>query len=82
MPEEIAILFALTLGAGTLITLSWMVMRFFERRRGVGVELEDPATMHQLDEMRSRLESVEERLDFAERLLAQQRDRRAIEGGQ
>jgi hypothetical protein len=82
VPEEVAILFGLSLGAGTLLTFTWMVMRFLERRRDAGVPLEDPATAHQLDEMRSRLESVEERLDFAERLLAQQRDRRAIEGGQ
>lgn len=82
MPEEIAILFALTLGAGTLITLAWMVMRFFERRRAGVAPVEDPATLHLLDDMRVRLEAVEERLDFTERLLAQQRERRPIEGGQ
>jgi len=82
MPEEVAILFGLSLVAGTLLTLTWMVMRFFERRRAGGAPVEDPATMHLLDDMRVRLEAVEERLDFAERLLAQQRERRPIEGGQ
>jgi alkylation response protein AidB-like acyl-CoA dehydrogenase len=80
VPEEVAILFALTLGAGTLLSLVWMVMRFLERRRAGAPPADDPATRALLDDMRARLESVEERLDFTERLLAQQRERPALGG--
>jgi len=80
MPEEVAVLFALTIGSGTLLTLAWIVTRYLERRSARRASAEDPAQQRQLEEVRGRLEAVEERLDFAERLLAQHRDRPALGG--
>ena len=80
MPEEVAILFALTIGATTLISLAWIVTRYLERKGARQHPVEDAAMRHQLEDVRGRLESVEERLDFAERLLAQQRERPALGG--
>lgn len=80
MPEEVAILFGLTLLSGTLITLAWLVTRYLERRGARGVPGADPEVHQQLEDMRGRLESVEERLDFAERLLAQKRERPLLGG--
>lgn len=79
MPEEVAVLFGLTLLSGTFLTLAWMVARYLERR-GARLKPDDPESLRQLEEMRGRLEAVEERLDFAERMLAQQRDRPALGG--
>ena len=79
MPEEVAILFGLTLLSGTFLTLAWIVTRYLERR-SARVKPDDPELLRQMDDMRGRLEGVEERLDFAERLLAQQRDRPALGG--
>lgn len=79
MPEEVAILFGLTLLSGTFLTLAWMVTRYLERR-SARIKPDDPEVVRQMEDMRGRLESVEERLDFAERLLAQQRERPALGG--
>ena len=39
-----------------------------------GPESEQDATLHSLDELRGRMAELEERVDFAERLLAQARE--------
>ena len=80
MPEEVAVLFGLTIGATTLVSLAWIFTRYLERRHHRVNPAEEAATLRQLDEMRGRLEGVEERLDFAERMLAQQRERPALGG--
>jgi len=79
VPEEVAILFALSIGAGTIITLAWMVTNYLKSKHQPP-SVEQPEVRQQLDDMRTRLEAVEERLDFAERLLAQQRDPKQIGG--
>jgi hypothetical protein len=44
------------------------------RLEGGAVQGDPDATMHALDEMRGRMAELEERVDFAERLLAQSRE--------
>jgi hypothetical protein len=79
MPEEIAVLFALCIGAGTIISLAWMYTNYLKSKQQPRA-VESPEMRQQLDDMRERLETVEERLDFAERLLSQQRDPKQIGG--
>ncbi|MSR06016.1 MAG: hypothetical protein EXR93_02950 [Gemmatimonadetes bacterium] len=80
MPKEVAILFALTIGASTLVSLAWIVTRYLERKHQRRDPAEDVATQDQLEDMRGWLEAVEERLEFAERFLAKQRERPALGG--
>ena len=51
-----------------------------ERIRG-GAPGGDPALAAEMDQLRGRLAEVEERLDFAERLLAQAREADQLPGG-
>jgi F0F1-type ATP synthase membrane subunit b/b' len=46
-----------------------------------GVAAEDPGLVAEVEQLRSRLADVEERLDFAERLLAQAREAEQLPGG-
>jgi F0F1-type ATP synthase membrane subunit b/b' len=52
-----------------------------ERIRGGAAPAEDPALAAEVDHLRGRLAEVEERLDFAERLLAQAREADQLPGG-
>jgi hypothetical protein len=52
-----------------------------ERIRGHPVSAEDPALAAEVEHFRGRLAEVEERLDFAERLLAQAREADQLPGG-
>jgi F0F1-type ATP synthase membrane subunit b/b' len=52
-----------------------------ERIRGRATPVEDPALAAEVDHLRGRLAEVEERLDFAERLLAQAREADQLPGG-
>lgn len=52
-----------------------------ERIRGAARPVEDPALAAEMDHLRGRLADVEERLDFAERLLAQAREADHLPGG-
>jgi len=82
MPEEIAILFGLGIGATTIIALTWIFTRFLlERRIPRRDPAEDATTRRELEDMRGRLESVEERLDFAERLLTKQKQQPGLGQG-
>jgi hypothetical protein len=51
-----------------------------DRLRGGAPVRHDPELMAELDAMRTRLAEVEERLDFAERLLAQAREADQLPG--
>jgi hypothetical protein len=51
------------------------------RIRGGARAAEDAAHAAEMDEVRGRLAEVEERLDFAERLLAQARETDQLHGG-
>jgi hypothetical protein len=50
-------------------------------RRGGHGSAEEPAVAGEVDQLRGRLAEVEERLDFAERLLAQAREAHQLPGG-
>jgi F0F1-type ATP synthase membrane subunit b/b' len=52
-----------------------------DRVRGRPIAESDPALLAELDQVRGRLAEVEERLDFAERLLAQARETAQLPGG-
>jgi hypothetical protein len=52
-----------------------------ERIRGRARPAEDPVLAADLEQLRARLAEVEERLDFAERLLAQAREADQLPGG-
>ena len=52
-----------------------------ERIRGRAAPADDPALAVEVDHLRGRLAEVEERLDFAERLLAQAREADQLHGG-
>jgi len=52
-----------------------------ERIRGRARPAEDPVLAADLEQLRGRLAEVEERLDFAERLLAQAREADQLPGG-
>ena len=54
---------------------------FGDRIRGRGAAEADPALVAELEQLRGRLAEVEERLDFAERLLAQAREPDQLPGG-
>ncbi len=52
-----------------------------DRIRGRSSGEPDPALLAEVDQLRGRLAEVEERLDFAERLLAQAREPDQLPGG-
>jgi hypothetical protein len=52
-----------------------------ERIRAGAGPVQDPALAAEVDHLRGRLAEVEERLDFAERLLAQAREADQLPGG-
>ncbi len=54
---------------------------FAERIRGGPLPTDEPALGAEVDHLRGRLAEVEERLDFAERLLAQAREADQLHGG-
>ncbi len=52
-----------------------------ERIRGHAGAAEDPTVAAEVDQLRARLAELEERLDFAERMLAQAREAVQLPGG-
>ncbi len=82
MPEEVFILFTITLVGGFSVILLWPFMRALAERvrpRGVAVgterlQAEQDALAQELAQTRHDVAELQERLDFAERLLAKQQD--------
>ena len=77
--DAIAIV-ALALGMAKILT-GPIGSALAARIRGASRTAEDAAHAVELDEVRGRLAEVEERLDFAERLLAQARETDQLHGG-
>jgi hypothetical protein len=82
MEDILAII--LIFGGGTAIAISFSPIgrAIAERIRGHGAIAEtDPALIADVDDMRAQLSELQERVDFAERLLAKDREPRALEPG-
>jgi hypothetical protein len=72
------------MATGLLLALAGIraVSRHFERRHEARLHQGDGQGLREeVQQLRSQVESIEERLDFAERLLTQERNRRPLEPG-
>lgn len=69
-------------GGGTLFLLSVSPVgkAFAERLRRHGAPEPDPEILAELDVLRHEMSELQERMDFTERLLAQQREPERLEG--
>jgi hypothetical protein len=75
----------LIFGGGTVIAISFSPIgrAFAERIRGGARANEpDPVVLEELDRVRSELAELNERMDFAERLLAKAREPERLAGGE
>lgn len=89
LPPQVVVIIALAMVAGFTIVF-WPLMRALARRIE-GKARTDPALLEEMDQMRQRLAEVdtltfrlgelEERLDFAERMLAQRKEPNRLPGG-
>jgi hypothetical protein len=77
-PQEAVALIALSVGAVKIFRP--LVTAIADRIRGGHPPGDDPALAAEMDHLRDRLAEVEERLDFAERLLAQARETDKLPG--
>ena len=74
----------LIFGGGTAIAISFSPIgkAIAERIRGRDLHSDpDPALLAEMDEMRVQLSELQERMDFSERLLAQDHEPRSLESG-
>ena len=82
MPEEVFVLFAITLVGGFSVILLWPFMRALAERirpRGAAagnepLQAQQDALAEELTQTRHDVAELQERLDFAERLLAKQQN--------
>lgn len=82
MEDILAII--LIFGGSTLVAISFSPIgkAIAERLRGRPLTADaDPALLADMDEMREQLSELQERVDFTERMLAKERDARALEPG-
>lgn len=73
----------LIFGGGTLIAISFSPIgrAIAERIRGTALtSAPDPEVVAELDELRGHLAELQERMDFSERMLGQQREQKAVGG--
>ncbi|HEX7919264.1 MAG TPA: hypothetical protein VF454_07685 [Gemmatimonadales bacterium] len=69
-------------GAAIAISFSPIGKAIAERIRGHALQGEaDPAMLAEMDEMRTQLSELQERVDFTERLLAKDREARPLGPG-
>lgn len=73
-PEFVMAMTLMSSGIGLVFFFAVPVRKSMLRRIEGGATTRDPALEGEVDDLRARLGEVEERLDFAERLLARQRD--------
>ena len=82
MEDILAII--LIFGGGTAIAIAFSPVgkAIADRIRGRAFEAEtDPALLAELDDMKAQLSELQERMDFSERLLAKDREGKALEPG-
>ena len=75
----------LIFGGGTLIAISFSPVgrAIAERIRDTALtSAPDPETLAELDELRGQVADLQERMDFAERLLARGREAGQLPGGE
>lgn len=77
--KEPTFLLALAIAGITVIVMVRTIAGAFNRGRASNSEIAD--LKEQLDDQAAQLADVQNRLDFAERLLARARDRSALEAG-
>lgn len=69
----------LLFGGGTIVALSFsQVGRAIADRIRGRISEPDPQVLEELDRMRLELNEVQERLDFAERMIAQQKEQQRL----
>jgi hypothetical protein len=73
MEEVLAVIFLFGGGTAAALSFSPVGKAFADRIRGRGMA-PDPEVLAELDQLRQDVNELQERLDFTERLLAQQRD--------
>jgi len=78
--QDVVVAVALTIGLVKILR-GPVGAAIAERIRGGVGPTEDPAPAADVERLRARLAEVEERLDFAERLLAQAREADQLPGG-
>jgi hypothetical protein len=78
--QDVVVAVALTIGL-VKIFRGPVGAAFADRIRGGQAPAADPVLTAEVDQLRARLAEVEERLDFAERLLARAREADQLSGG-
>ena len=76
MPHEefIVLMMLLSSGIALVFFFALPIRKALLRRLEGKTEVQDPRLVEEIDLLRERMGELEERLDFTERLLAQQRD--------
>ena len=76
MPHEefIVLMMLLSSGIALVFFFALPIRKALLRRPEGKTEVQDPRLVEEIDLLRERMGELEERLDFTERLLAQQRD--------
>ncbi len=82
MEDILAIIFLFGGGTVALLAFSPVGKAIAERIRGGRADGVDPEVLSELDQLRHDVVELQERVDFAERLLAQQRDTAQLGGDQ
>jgi hypothetical protein len=73
-PEFVMAMTLMSSGIGLVFFFAVPVRKAMLRKIEGSSQLRDPALEGEVEDLRARLGELEERLDFAERLLARQRD--------
>ncbi len=83
MPHEefIVLMMLLSSGIALVFFFALPIRKALLRRLEGKTEVQDPRLVEEIDLLRERMGELEERLDFTERLLAQQRDAAALPPG-
>ncbi|MEZ4412141.1 MAG: hypothetical protein R2910_04060 [Gemmatimonadales bacterium] len=83
MPHEEFVVMMMLLGSGIALVFFFAVplRKAWLRKIEGGVTHQDHQVLDEVDGLRERVGELEERLDFAERLIAQQRDTAGLPPG-
>jgi len=79
--EFIAMMMLLSSGIALVFFFALPIRKALLRKIEGKTEVQDPQLVEEVDQLRERMGELEERLDFTERLLAQQRESAALPPG-